>query len=72
MKKFDDLVGCFLSMSFYGKNKLRLIHCSDPSLADEITNFINESWEPGLEGQRRYHGTIEYRVNTFLFLSPST
>lgn len=72
MKKFDDLVGCFLSMSFYGKNKLRLIHCSDPSLADEITNFINESWEPGLEGQRRYHGTIEYRLNGKPFWADST
>jgi len=72
MKKFDDLVGCFLSISFYGKNRLRLIHCSDPNIQNDIENFINQSWEPGLEGTRKIHGTIEFRLNGKPFWSDST
>ena len=48
--------------SYSGKNRLRLIHCSDPNIQNDIENFINQSWEPGLEGTRKIHGTIEFRV----------
>jgi len=72
MKKFDDLVGCFLSISFFGKNRLRLIHCSDPTIADDIEKFIVDSWDPGMEAVRKIHGTLEFRLNGKPFWSDST
>jgi len=56
----DTVHDIFLSLSISGKDKLRVIHCSDTSIINDLRAMIIELWKPGLQRDYARYGGWEF------------
>jgi len=68
----NDLVRSFFSLSVNGKDRLRVLHSSIPSIVEDLRNIITAGWEGEIVSECLKNGCHEFEIKGNPFWCEST